>query len=60
MKKQDSAFLGMLLGTLRASLLSNILTAKGVMRAEKGVVSAGTGYNNIDHMGRNLYFLSIL
>ena len=35
----------MLLATLDASMLANILTVKGVMRAGEGTV---TGYNNMD------------
>ena len=34
---------GMLLGTLGASLLGNILTGKGIYRAGKGVLRAGCG-----------------
>ena len=44
-EKQEGGFLGMLLATLDASMLANILTVKGVMRAGKGTV---TGYNNMD------------
>ena len=41
----------MILGTLGASMLGNILKArKGVERAGKGVVKAGRGYNNMDYM----------
>ena len=32
-KEQKRGFLGMLLGTLRASLLGNMLTGKGILRA---------------------------
>ena len=52
-KKQKGGFLSMLLGTLGASLLGNLLTGKGILRAgsgrslqnkkEKGTVKAGTG-----------------
>ena len=41
MKQND--FLVMLLGTLDASLLGNILAGKGVNRAREGVVRAGYG-----------------
>ena len=51
-KKQEGRFLGMLLGTLKASVLGNMLTGKGVMRAGKGIISLGTG-PNINHMGQN-------
>ena len=41
-KKQRGGFLSMLLGTLGASLLGNLLTGgKGIMRAGEGVVRAG-------------------
>ena len=48
-KEQKGRFLSMLLGTLGASLLGNILAGKGIVRAGsgnkkgKGIVRAGTG-----------------
>ena len=43
-KEQRGEFLGMLLGTLAASLLGNLLTGgKGMMRAGDGIVRAGGG-----------------
>ena len=48
-KEQKGWFLSMLLGTLGASLLGNLLAGKGIVRAglgnkkEKGIVRAGTG-----------------
>ena len=43
-KEQRGGFLGMLLGTLGASLLGNLLTGgKGIMRAGDGIVRAGSG-----------------
>ena len=46
-KEQRGEFLGMLLGTLGASLLGDILSkslsGKGVIRAGKGTVRAGYG-----------------
>ena len=56
-KKQKGGFLSMLLGTLGASLLGNLLTGKRILRAgsgrplsstsknkkRKGIVRAGTG-----------------
>ena len=54
-KKQKGGFLSMLLGTLGASLLGNLLTGKGIVRVGsgskkgkrnkkgKGIVRAGTG-----------------
>ena len=43
-KEQREGFSGMLLGTLGASLLRNLLTGgKGIMRAGDGIVRAGDG-----------------
>ena len=48
-KEQKGGFLSILLGTLRASLLGNLLTGKGIVRAGtenkkgKGILRAGTG-----------------
>ena len=48
-KEQKGGFLSMLLGTLGASLLGNLLTGKRILRAGsgnkkgKGIVRAGTG-----------------
>ena len=55
-KEQKGWFLSMLLGTLGASLLGNLLTEKGILRAGKGkgirragegIVRAGEG-NKLD------------
>ena len=40
-KEQRGGFLSMLLGTLRANLLGNLLSGKGLARAGKGIVRAG-------------------
>ena len=44
-KEQRGGFLSMLIGTLGASLLGNLLTGKGIYRAEegKGINRAGKG-----------------
>ena len=48
-KEQKGRFLGILLGTLGASLLGNLLTGKGILRAGyvnkegKGILRAGYG-----------------
>ena len=43
-KEQKGGFLSMLLGTLGARLLGNLLTGgKGIMRAGDGIVRAGSG-----------------
>ena len=52
-KRQEGWFLGMLLGTLGASMLWNMLTVKGVVRAGKIFIRAGRGYKNMDHMDQN-------
>ena len=53
-KEQKGGFLSMLLGTLGASLLGNLLTGKrvnkkgkGINRAGEGIIRAGEG-NNMD------------
>ena len=45
-KEQKGGFLSMLLGTLGASLLGNLLTGKGINRAGEGIVRAGYGNKN--------------
>ena len=42
-KGQKGGFLSMLLGTLGASLLGNLLTGKGIVKAREGTVRAGEG-----------------
>ena len=48
-KEQKGGFLSMLLGTLGASLLGNLLAGKGIVKPGsgnekgKGIVKAGTG-----------------
>ena len=42
-KEQKGGFLRMLLGTLGASLLGNLLTGKGTVRAGEGTMKAGEG-----------------
>ena len=42
-KEQRGGLLSMLLGTLGASLLGNLLTGKGIMRAGDGIVRPGEG-----------------
>ena len=43
-KEQKGGFLGMLLGTLGASLLGNLLTGKGTIKAGEGTVRAGQDF----------------
>ena len=43
MKEQKGGFLSMLLGTLGASLLGNLLTGRGVNKKGKGIVRAEEG-----------------
>ena len=42
-KKQEGGFLSLLLGTLGASLLGNLLTGKGLYRTGKGMYRTGKG-----------------
>ena len=42
-KEQRGGFLSMLLGTLGASLLGNLLSGKGLAHAGEGIVRAGEG-----------------
>ena len=44
-KQQKGVFLSMLLGTLGAPLLGNLLTEKGTVRAGGGTIRAGEGIN---------------
>ena len=43
-KEQKGGFLGMLLGTLGASLLGNLLTGKGIFRAGEGAIRADQNF----------------
>ena len=45
-KEQKGGFLRMLLGTLGASLLGNLLTGKGILRAGSGRPLSSTSKNN--------------
>ena len=45
-KNQSGGFLSMLLGTLGASLLGNLLSGKGLARAGEAIVRAGEGVKN--------------
>ena len=47
-KEQKGEFRSMVLGTLGASLLENLLTGKGIRRAGEEIVRAGEGSNNMD------------
>ena len=51
-KEQKGGFLSMLLSTLGANLLGNLLTGRGIYRADKGnwIVRAGYGNNNNNKM----------
>ena len=52
-KEQKGGFLSMLLGTLGASLLGNILAGRGINRAGEGIVRAGNGDKRQDHKKRD-------
>ena len=51
-KEQKGGFLSMLLGTLGASLLGDILTGQGTNRAGEGIVRAGYGNKRQDHKNK--------
>ena len=48
-KEQKRRVLSMLLGTLRASLLGNVLARKGINRAGEGMVRASYGNKKQDY-----------
>ena len=47
----------MLIGTLGASLLGNILAGKGINRAGEGVIRARYGNKRQDHKNKKMDFL---
>ena len=51
-KEQKGVFLSMLLGTLGASLLRNILAGQGIDRAGEGVIRAGYGNKRQDRQNK--------
>ena len=51
-KEQKGGFLSMLLGTLGASLLRDILTGWRIKRAGEGIVRAGYGNKRQDHKNK--------
>ena len=57
-KEQKGGFLSMLLGTLGASLLENLLTGKGINRAGKvrGITRAGEGVLRAGHANNKTDF----
>ena len=61
-EEQKGGFLSMLLGTLGASLLGNLLTGKGIVRAgsgnnqRKGIVRAGSGRPSSSALQKQLDF----
>ena len=59
-KEQKGGFLSMLLGTLGASLLGNLLTGKGVNRKGKGIHGAGEGIVRAGEGNRDFYNCLIL
>ena len=55
-KKQKGGFLSMLLGTVGASLLGNILAGKAINRAREGVLRSGYGNKTQDHKKKKMDF----
>ena len=51
-KEQKGGFLSMLLGTLGASLLGNILAGQGINKFGEGVIRAGYGNKRQDHKNK--------
>ena len=51
-KEQKGGFLGMLLGFLGASLLGNLLTGKGTIRAGEGTITAAQDFNAISSFNK--------
>ena len=49
-KEPKGGFLSMLLGTLGARLLGNILAGKGMNRAEEGILRAGYGKKKVKEL----------
>ena len=49
-KEQKGGFLSMLLGTLGASLLENVLSGKGTVRAGEGIRRPGYGSSIKKHL----------
>ena len=49
-KEQKGGFLSMLLGMLGASLLGNLLSGKGTVRAREGIVRASYGPSIKKHL----------
>ena len=58
-KEQRGGFLSMLLGTLGASLLGNLLSGKGMMRAGEGIVRASEGSGSKKNPKFTITFSSI-
>ena len=52
-KKQKAGLLDALIAPLAALLLGSMLTGRGIVRAGRAAVRAGTGYKNMDHMSKN-------
>ena len=51
-KEEKGGFLGMLLGTLGASLLGNLLTGKRTIRAGEGTIRAGQEFWNTKELSK--------
>ena len=58
-KEQEGGFLGMLFGTLGASLLGNTLTRKGILRAHYGN-KQGKGILRVGYGSKKFLFQPIL
>ena len=52
-KEQKGGFLSMLLGTLGASILGNILAGKGINQKDRGINRTGEGVVRVDYGNKN-------
>ena len=53
--EKKGGFLSILLGTLGANLLGNLLTGKGTIRADDGIIRAGQIFNVASCFNKFLY-----
>ena len=58
-KEQRGAFLSLLLGTLRAPLLGNLLTGRGFVRAGEGTITVGYG-SSIKKSSDGAYVINLM
>ena len=59
-KVQKRGFLSMMLGTLGASLLENILAGNGINRAGEGILRAGYGNKKQDYKSEMEFYCRLI